>query len=161
MLNRNDADLIVPGIWLGNARASMDGLFLKNNKITAVFNCTKNLPFHSFPKNKYRLPVDDNLQKEEIRNMELWSYEIVYKVMKEHKSGNIILIHCAAGMQRSACVVAMYIIARYNVKTQDVIEFIRRKRPVAFTPFVNFSDAIQGFQASYEKLVLPTLLEET
>jgi len=154
----DDANLILPGLWLGNGKASMNEDFLKKNSINVVFNCTKDLPFHTSIRKRYRLPVHDNLKEEEIRNMELWSFEIVYKLSKEHKKGNV-LVHCYAGMQRSAAVVAMYLIATKRMKKEDAINFIRQKRSIAFSPFVNFDKAIQGFQNAYEKEVIPKLLD--
>jgi len=155
----NNADLIIPGLWLGNKSASMDDKFLKDNNISVVFNCTKDLPFNSSIRKRYRVPVDDNLRHEEIRNMELWSFEIIYKLTKEHKNANV-LVHCYAGMQRSAAVVAMYLIATKNMKKDHVIPFIREKRKVAFWPFVNFEKSIQGFQDSYEKEIIPQLMND-
>jgi protein tyrosine phosphatase len=159
MDSKNDADLILPGLWLGNKSASMNEKFLRDNSISCVFNCTKDLPFSSLAKRKYRVPVDDNLEHQEIRNMELWSYEIVYKLTKELKQGSV-LVHCYAGMQRSAAVVAMYLIANYNMKKDNAIAFIRRKRPIAFRPSANFEKSIQGFQDSYERDIIPKLLND-
>jgi rhodanese-related sulfurtransferase len=155
---KNNADLILPGLWLGNGKASMDENFLRKNGITVVFNCTKDLPFHSSIKRRYRVPVDDNLQAEEIRNLELWSYEIIFKLTKEHTLNNV-LVHCYAGMQRSAAVLAMYLIAHKKMKTDEAISFLKDKRPIVFLPFPNFYDAIQGFQKSYEKNILPSLMD--
>ena len=138
----NNADLITKNLWLGNIVASQDEEFLKKNGIHAVFNCTKNIPFvHSVPK-KYRLAVDDNLQEEEIRNMEHWSMEVVYKLTQEVKNGPV-LVHCHAGMQRSAAVVAMYLIANYKLKSDVAMSKIKERRPVAFTPAPNFIRSIK------------------
>ena len=155
---KNNADLILPGLWLGNGKASMDEDFLKKNDITVVFNCTKDLPFHSTIKRRYRVPVDDNLQAEEIRNLELWSYEIIFKLTTEHNLNNV-LVHCYAGMQRSAAVVAMYLIAHNRMKIDEAISFLKDKRTIVFLPFPNFYDAIAGFQKSYEKNILPSLMD--
>jgi protein tyrosine phosphatase len=159
MFGSNNADLIIPGLWLGNAKASMDEDFLKKNNIVAVFNCTKDLPFHSYSKKRFRIPIDDNLKDEEIRNLELWSFEAIYKLTKEHKQGNV-LVHCYAGMQRSAAVVAMYLIAKYNMKTEEVIPFIKSKRGIVFMPLVNFNKAISGFERSYQKDIIPKLIDD-
>ena len=156
---KNDADLIIPGLWLGNKKASMNEEFIKNNGITVVFNCTKDLPFHSSIKRRYRVPVDDNLQPDEIRNLELWSYEIVYKIKKEHNSGRNILVHCYAGMQRSAASIAMYLIATSSMNADQAISYLKEKRPIAFFPASNFYDAIVGFQRSYQKNILPVLMD--
>jgi rhodanese-related sulfurtransferase len=154
----NAADEILPGLWLGNARASQDIEFMKRNRIDTVFNCTKNLPFVHSVKRKYRLPVDDNLQEEEIRNMELMSCEVIYKVIHEYKQGPI-LVHCAAGMQRSAAVVAMFLIATKNMKAEQAIRYIQERRPIAFRPGTNFLKSIKGFEVVFDRDIRPGLLE--
>ncbi len=146
----NEADLILPRLWLGNARAAQNEDFLKKNNITVVFDCTKDIPFHPSIRKRYRVPVDDDLSQEEIRNMELWSFEIIYKLVKEYKTGANILVHCAAGMQRSAAVVAMFLIATQSMKWEDAIQFIRQRRPIAFYPSANFLQAIQGFEKTLQ-----------
>jgi protein-tyrosine phosphatase len=154
---RNPADEIIPGLWLGNRQAALDPEFLRTNNIQAVFNCTKDIPFEDSVKRRYRVPVDDNLQPAEIRNLELWSYEIVYKIAAEKRQGPI-LVHCAAGMQRSAASVAMYLIATQGLTTDQAITFIRSKRPIAFTPGPNFENAMRGFERSFERDIRPRLM---
>ena len=152
----NIADEIIPGLWLGNIDASQSGNFLIEKGIKSVFNCTKTIPFHEAVKSRYRIPVDDNLQQEEIRNMELWSFEAVYKLRLEHKKGPV-LVHCHAGMQRSACIVAMYLIAINGLRVEEAIIFIKQRRPIAFTPGPNFLKSIQGFEHTYDKEIRPYL----
>ena len=152
----NPADEILPGLWLGNIVASQSAEFLVKNNIRAVFNCTKNIPFHEAVRTQYRLPVDDNLKEEEIRNMALWSFEVVYRLRLEHVKGPV-LVHCHAGMQRSACVVALYLIALNKWKLEDAIQFIKKKRPIAFTPAVNFMKSIQIFEKTYDEQVRPKI----
>ena len=138
---------IVPRLWLGNKKASLDTEFLTKNNITVVFNCTKDLPFTTLPGiRKYRVPIDDNLQAEEIANLREWAPEVIVKLMREYRAGKTILVHCFAGMQRSAAVVALFLIATTGRPSADVIAFIREKRPVAFFPMANFSAAMNGFQ---------------
>jgi rhodanese-related sulfurtransferase len=154
---RNDADEIIPGLWLGNFASSRDETFLKEKKIETVFNCTKDLPFSPIIRNRYRVPVDDNLQEEEIRNLQLWSYEVTYKLIQEMKKGKPILVHCAAGMQRSAAVTAMYLIATHRMRPEQAKTYIQNKRPIAFRPGANFSRSIDGFYKSFNQEVLPQL----
>ena len=152
----NIADEIVPDLWLGNINASQDQQFLKDKGINVVFNCTKTIPFVQWVPRKYRLPVDDNLQEEEIRNMELWSFETVYKLIQELKNGPV-LVHCHAGVQRSAAVVAMYLIAIMGFKTEDAIKYIKERRPIAFTHNANFLRAIQAFEKMFDRDIKPRL----
>ena len=151
-----DAHEIVPGIWLGNKRASENEKWMKQNNITVVFNATKDIPFAPNIKNMYRVPVDDNLEDDEIRNMQLWSWEIVYKVLNQYNSGKKILIHCAAGIQRSAAITAMVLIALYRCTTDEAIAFIKRKRPIAFYGQANFYKSIKGFEKSLFTMIVDT-----
>ena len=154
----NNADEILPRIWLGNRTAALDSEWIAEKGIKAVFNCTKDIPFLPEIQRKYRVPVDDNLQDEEIRNLEFWSFEIVFKITREYKTGQPILIHCAAGMQRSAASLAMFLIALKGFTPQEAINYIQERRPIAFRPFVNFRQAIDSFYSSYQKDISPRLL---
>ncbi len=154
----NNADLIVPQIWLGNKNAALDETFLKNANITVVFNCTKDLPFHSSIRRRYRVPVDDNLEEGEIRNLELWGYETVLKMLQEYKAGRTILVHCAAGMQRSPAVVAMFLIVLNRTTADKAMSFIKERRPIAFHWNANFGPAIHGFDASFQKLMIEDMI---
>ena len=149
----NNADEILPGLWLGNYKASQDTEFLKKNNIRTVFNCTKDIPFHPFSIRRFRVPVDDNLQQQEIRNLELWSFEIVANMAKEYNAGNKILVHCAAGMQRSAASVAMFLIATQRISKEQAMAYIRSKRPIAFMPMANFEKSIAGFERQMNQLL--------
>jgi hypothetical protein len=153
----NPADEILPGLWLGSIKAASNQHWLGEKRIQAVFNCTKDIIFQPNIKRKYRVPVDDNLQPQEIRNLELWSYEIVYKMTLEYQTGDPILIHCAAGMQRSAACVALFLIATRNMRPDQAIEYIRERRPVAFQPSANFGSAIEGFYSTYNRDIAPTI----
>jgi dual specificity phosphatase 12 len=152
-----DAHEIVPGIWLGNRKAALNESWLRDKNITVVFNATKDVPFSTSIKKQYRIPVDDNLQPEEIRNMTLWSHEIIYKILKEKNSGNTILVHCHAGMQRSAAIVGMYLIAKHGLSWQEAIKYIHQIRSIAFTPSANFKDSLIEFDRSYHQEIMPKL----
>jgi hypothetical protein len=157
----NIADEIIPGLWLGNRVAAADQNFSKEKNIRAVFNCSKDIPFNPTIPRQYRVPVDDSRQEPDISNLEDWSFEIVYKIsheMRRAKADNsAVLVHCAAGMQRSAASVAMYLIATQNMTTYQAIAFIQAKRPIAFRPEANFEKSIRGFEAAFNRDVRPKL----
>jgi predicted ATP-dependent Lon-type protease len=156
-MESDNANEIIPGVWLGNAKASMDEDFIRSNNIEVVFNCTKNLPFSPIIPIKYRIPVDDNLEEEEIRNMELWSAEIAFKITKEFLTGRQILIHCMAGMQRSAASVAFFLVAYKKIRGLEAINFIKQRRKVAFFPKANFGRSIDYFDRKFHGEILPEL----
>jgi hypothetical protein len=152
--NPNPADEIVPGLWLGNRIAALDEQWLGEKGIKAVFNCTKDIPFCLNIQRRYRVPVDDNLQPVEIRNLELWAYEIAVKIARERAAGNRILIHCFAGVQRSAATTAIFLISSFRCTTEEAISYIRSKRPIAFFGNVNFYRAIKGFETSFQNMIM-------
>lgn len=151
------ANEILPRLWLGNARASMDPEFIQHHAIQVVFNCTKDRPFSPLIRTQYRIPVDDNLQEPEIRNMELWSSEIAYRLLSEYKQGRTILVHCAAGIQRSAAAVAFFLIAYLRYHAREAMDWIRERRPIAFTPSANFERAILSFDRRFHGEILPSV----
>lgn len=157
MSSQEDAHEIIPRLWLGNARASMNEDFIRRNNIVVVFNCTKNLPFSPIIPIKYRIPVDDNLEEEEIRNMELWSGEIAYKMMTEYVEGKTILVHCMAGMQRSAASVAFMLIGYKKMRALDAMKLIKGIRSVAFHPRANFGRAIDYFDRRFHGEIMPEI----
>ena len=157
MADISDAHEIIPGIWLGNKKAALNDKWLTENGISIVFNASKDIPFSPKMKSQYRIPVDDNLQAEEIRNMTLWSHEIIYKLLKEHNTGKPILVHCAAGMQRSAAIVAMLLIIKRGFNWHQSVQYIQNIRSIAFRPGINFKNSIIAFDKSYRTEILPKL----
>ena len=89
--------------------------------------------------------------------MTLWSHEAVYKILQEHNQGNTILIHCYAGMQRSAALVSMYLIATKGMPWQQTITYIQGIRPIAFRPGTNFKNSLIEFDRSYHQEIVPKL----
>ena len=151
----NNADLILPRLWLGNAKAALDEDFLRQKGIQVVFNCTKDLPFHPSMKRRYRVPVDDNLEREEIRNMEHWSFEILYKLLNEYKDGRTILVHCAAGMSRSPTLVIAYLMIENRWSFEEAYNFVKKKRPLT-EPNIGFVKQLKNLEYKlkmYNKLL--------
>lgn len=147
MRNRLEVTEILPDrLWLGNMYDAANESWLKKTGITTVFNCTKSLPFATCTTHQYRLPVDDNLQPNEIANMTQWSQEVVYKVISELKAGHRVLLHCHAGMQRSAAVCAMVLMTLKKEPAEPMMDYIREKRSIAFMPSPNFIDSIRAHE---------------
>lgn len=102
---------IMPGLWLGDINASQDKKFHKDMNISVVFNCTRTIPFLEIPGQKhYRIPIDDNLKAKEMRILTRIAGQAILDLDKAYSRGKTILVHCHAGAQRSAAVVAMYLI---------------------------------------------------
>jgi len=135
----DNANQIIPRLWLGNFNSSQDANFLKQNRITVVVNCTKDLPFLKLPGVfKYRVPVHDNLEMVEILSMIGWIEKVLPLIDQHYQKGRTILIHCAAGMQRSAIITLSYLYKYHTHNAGEALYAIKSRRPIAFTPFMNF-----------------------
>lgn len=150
-----NAHEILPRLWLGNIHASTDEYFIKKYGISVVFNCTKDLPYSPNIPVKYRVPVDDN--HSDVRNMTLWAPEAVLHVLREYREGKTILIHCYAGMQRSACIMAMVVMIMERIKADAAIAKIQGIRSVAFRPAVNFYESIRNFEYRMFNEIIPKI----
>lgn len=142
-------------IYLGNEDASDDENFFKKNKIRAVLNCSKDIPnyFHKDPKIEYlRIPVNDDLKLVDLSTMYKYMPIIVEFI---HKHVNIeknnILVHCAAGRQRSAISVATYLVAKHKLTPKQACSYILKRRPEAFHfgQSLNFDKSLEKY---YKKL---------
>jgi hypothetical protein len=141
------ASEIIPGIWVGDMFSAGDPRFLEQEKIGVVINCTKDLPFLDLPqvKYRYRVPVHDNLDPNEIASMSKFLGEIVGIINAYHSKGHQILIHCHAGMQRSACVFLVFHIQYHTRDFQKSYQLMKSRRPMVFTPSINFLPAVRRY----------------
>jgi protein-tyrosine phosphatase len=133
-------------VWIGNWTSPFDADFIRDNNIDRIINCSKDLQSNGYIPTT-RVPVDDDLSPEEIYNLFYMSNDLIPKIYHHvDELGENILIHCAAGMQRSAAVTAMYLLYSGQVNDyESAISLIRKKRPIAFRPSVNFEWAIIEF----------------
>lgn len=115
MRSPDNANEILPGLWLGNYHSALDPEFIKKNNINMIINCTKTIPFIQetiqsvdlLHLETYRIPVNDSLLQQDFILMEKYFRIVVPLLLRkwtiEKKN---ILIHCHAGKQRSAIVTA-------------------------------------------------------
>jgi protein tyrosine phosphatase len=141
-----NASRITPQLWLGNYLSSQDEEFIRQQNIAVVVNCSKDLPFLNLDGvYKYRVPVHDNLEMDEILSMEQYLKKILPLIHEHHEKGRVILIHCAAGVQRSAIVTLSYL-HQYHIKdAQKAYDLVKSRRSVTFSPYMNFKVAFNRY----------------
>jgi protein-tyrosine phosphatase len=152
----NDADEIIPNLWLGNHRSALNIEFLKKNNINLIINCTQNKSFINAEINKemnietYRIPVNDSLLEKDFLLMQKYFQIIIPLLLRKYTiEKKNILVHCHMGKQRSAIVVAGLLKVLLDYKYIDldkvpnivdekkqfdyICNYIVIKRPQAFT----------------------------
>lgn len=145
--NQNEID---KNLWLGDFRSCKNKKFLIDNNIKLVVNLSKNLEFTDLENiEKYRVPIHDNRSHESDIGM-ITHFPEVYKKIDYYLSRNMgVLVHCRAGMQRSATTVALYLMKKRNMDFDNAKKFIRSKRCIAFYPVVNFIGPIKYFESKF------------
>lgn len=163
--NGTSVNEIIPNLWLGNYKTARDINFLKENKINLILNCTPDISFidekiiEELKIETYRIPVNDSLLEKDIILMEdylkIFIPLLFNKYIVEKKN---ILIHCHAGKQRSAIVVAallkvlidkqlIKLTNHTNNQFTSIYNYLLEKRPQVFTYGlrVNFEKSYKRF----------------
>jgi len=146
---------IMNRIYLGNYQAAKDKDFFKEHKITAVLNCSKDIPnyFHNNKDIEYmRIPVDDSLRQKDFDLMLEFmpsAAEFIHKHSNVQK-GNV-FIHCYAGRQRSICALVGFLMLKYKMTPEKACKLALSKRPEAFHfgESLNFEQSINKY---YDKI---------
>ena len=55
------------------------------------------------------------------------------------------IVHCYAGKQRSASVIAAFLINFLNIDWRKSVALIQSKKPSSFRPGINFAHALQKY----------------
>ncbi len=115
-----------------------------------VINCTRDLPMIQTHGGGTRLLVDDdpvNYSDKMTQNLPL-----MVRYIHDHVSrGHNVLVHCYAGQQRSAAVVAAYLIQYENMSVDEAVSYLKTKKPDAFAGGVHFMESLKSFYANVHK----------
>lgn len=145
----NSCDNIIEHLWIGDHVSARDEDFLVKNNIRLVVNCTKDLQIPRMYKNLgikvVRLPIDDINNEETNRLLQTHMDHVVTEIHRHRQQGNNVLVHCFAGMSRSATSVACYLIKYYEHTYRLAVMYIQAKRPITFRPNPNFETFLSSY----------------
>jgi protein-tyrosine phosphatase len=136
---------IRPGLWIGSEGDSKSEKFMRDNNIAFVVNCSKNIPFLALPGvDQYRIPIDDSTSNNDVI---LTHFPIVVRAIDSVlQRGRGVLVHCRAGMQRSAATVAAYLMYKYNLSAANAMAAIKARKNETFWPTPTFAVALQKYE---------------
>ncbi|XP_056140189.1 uncharacterized protein si:dkey-175m17.7 [Lampris incognitus] len=147
---------ILPFLFLGNERDAQDLDLLLHLNIGYVVNVTTHLPLYHVNSGlvRYkRLPATDN-SKQNLRQY----FEEVFEFIEEaHQSGKGVLVHCQAGVSRSATIVIAYLMKHTLMTMTDAYKYVRSRRPVV-SPNLNFMGQLLEFERDLNSGVTPRIL---
>jgi protein-tyrosine phosphatase len=129
-------------VWVGSEATAADGTFLKKNKIKLVVNCSKDIPKYSdIP--MLRVPVHDAAFDAGKMGKYLALASTGIRDVTRYK-GNV-LIHCRAGMNRSATVCAAYLMTIKGMTAKEAMGAVRKAKPEVYHP-MNFKPALTDYE---------------
>jgi len=137
----NEANEIIPGIYLGGFKSAINRKFLKDHNITAILTCAMNLEGF-FPKfGKEISEIRRELGTENTLTLQLVDSETqdiipssrlgVVFIDDTLRRGGRVVVHCARGISRSAAIVVAYLILRRAMSFDDALLFVQSRRPIA------------------------------
>jgi protein-tyrosine phosphatase len=152
-----------PFLFLGSCVDAHDFNFLQENKITHILNTADEIS-NKFPNEiKYlKLGMDDDEHFEIEKN-----FSKAHKFIDEiYSSDQVVLVHCQAGISRSATIVISYLMKFQKMKLKESMEHIKKRRKI-IQPNIGFLRKLIEFEfeifgensMSYKECVLDSLSE--
>ena len=159
-----DCSLIKNGIFIGNAYsvignyATKEDSFLEELNIKVVISALTEEEYDDYMIAKedfpnidwHRLVIDDD-ESERISDHFFKVHSIISKAVTDNKN---IIVHCAAGMSRSASLVIAYLMIENRWSYEETYNFVKNKRPIV-DPNIGFVKQLKGLEfklKSYTKL---------
>jgi imidazolonepropionase-like amidohydrolase len=117
-------------IFVGSEATAQNAKFMRNNDIGLIVNCSRDIPFFFADIDGIRLPIHDHPSERAtfLKNIRA----VCAKVDAAVTRGISVLIHCAAGISRSASCCAAYLILYCAMTPEEAISFIQSKKPETF-----------------------------
>lgn len=133
---RGHAHEIVDGLWLGAAEARHE-VWCRRHRICAVVDCVPRYtggksPLHASVTLYQHVPFED-VPVGDMRAVIVEGATAVAKAVHHaHTAGGAVLVHCQAGISRSASVTIAYLVMHRGMTLLDAALLVRRRRSVAY-----------------------------
>lgn len=134
---------ILPHLYLGCQRDVLNQDLMQQNDIVYVLNASNTCPKPDFiPEARFlRVPVNDSFCEKILP----WLDRSV-DFIEEAKACNArVLVHCLAGISRSATIAIAYIMKRMDMPLDEAYRFVKEKRPT-ISPNFNFLGQLLDFE---------------
>ncbi|XP_072281876.1 dual specificity protein phosphatase 8-like [Pyxicephalus adspersus] len=139
---------ILPHLYLGSQNDAMDQEVINENGITHVLNVSYSCPKPNFISDNHflRIPINDSYCEKILP----WLSAAVEFIGKVELINGKVLVHCLAGISRSAAVAIAYIMRSMGLSLDDAYRFVKEKRPT-ISPNFNFLGQLLEYEMSLTK----------
>ncbi|XP_044199060.1 dual specificity protein phosphatase 16 [Thunnus albacares] len=134
---------ILPHLYLGCQRDVLNKDLMQQNDIVYVLNASNTCPKPDFiPESHFlRVPVNDSFCEKILP----WLDRSVEFIEKAKACNARVLVHCLAGISRSATIAIAYIMKRMDMTLDEAYRFVKEKRPT-ISPNFNFLGQLLDFE---------------
>ena len=141
---------IIDGLYLGNYLASSDKALLKKHGITHILRVVKEDIGDVFPTDFiYKFMELRDIPEQNISGYFSEAHKFIDDSIRSSNnmnSNNKVLVHCHAGVSRSATIVISYLMKRFiNFSLQDALQYVKSKRSI-IRPNSGFLKQLQEYE---------------
>lgn len=137
-------------MWIGSEGDAESAKFMEKNRIGLVVDCSRNIPMHFASKiESVRVPVNDDPADNPI----LLRYlpRVVPRIDRALTAGKSVLVHCRAGMQRSAAVATAYVMWKRRLTADGAKKFVNDIKRETFFPVATFDLALRKWETELRR----------
>uniref|UniRef100_A0A8B9LED2 Dual specificity phosphatase 16 n=1 Tax=Astyanax mexicanus TaxID=7994 RepID=A0A8B9LED2_ASTMX len=142
-INSSGPTRILPHLYLGCQRDVLNRDLMQQNDIAYVLNASNTCPKPDFILESHflRVPVNDSFCEKILP----WLDKSVEFIEKAKACNARVLVHCLAGISRSATIAIAYIMKRMDMSLDEAYRFVKEKRPT-ISPNFNFLGQLLDFE---------------
>jgi len=135
------AQKIIDGVYLGPSDSARDLRCLRRDNIKRIIIVAKHLePLFPAEFEYLHIKIEDTLEEDLLSHLP----KCIDFIKESKEKGYNVLIHCQAGVSRSASVCIAYVCASKNLSFEEGLAFVRAIRP-CICPNANFQRQLKEF----------------
>lgn len=129
---------ITDKLYLGNYKDASNYNWLRRVGITHIVNAAIDVPIFFMGRFRY---MHLNLHDNPSQKLEHVLYRSCRFIENAISKGGKILVHCHAGISRSASIVIYYLIKKYKLSYHNALHIVKNKRPI-INPNIGFKNQL-------------------